>query len=92
MVKSGLGPGMCLMEYDERLSHFGKFWQVIENLPFASSVIKDLGRRYPQADVTARGVPVSSEQLRLRLGCKPGGPIHIFACTLSAARRLLVCK
>ncbi len=67
MVKSGLGPGMCLMEYDEQLAHFGKFWQIIENLPFSSSEIKALGRRYPQADVTARGVPVSSEQLLRRL-------------------------
>ena len=29
MVKSGLGPGICLMEYDGRLAHFGKYWQVI---------------------------------------------------------------
>lgn len=92
MVKSGLGPGLCLMEYDERLAQFGKFWQIVENLPFASSVIKELGRRYPQADVTARGAPVSSEQLLRRLGCKPGGPVHIFACVLAGQRRLLVCR
>ena len=92
MVKSGLGPGMCLMEYDERLAPFGRFWQVIENLPFASSVIKDLGRRYPQADVTARGVPVSSDELRKKIRTKPGGPVHIFACVLETERRILVCK
>jgi len=91
MVKSGLGPGMCVMPFNERLIHFGKYWQVIENLPFASSQLKELGRRFPQADVTARGVPISSEELRRRLGCKPGGSIHIFACTLSADRRLLIC-
>ncbi|MBP5719852.1 MAG: hypothetical protein J6W82_02155 [Bacteroidales bacterium] len=91
MVKSGLGPGMCLMDYDERLAPFGKYWQVIENLPFASSVIKDLGRRYPQADVTARGVPVSSEELRKKIRTKPGGPVHIFACILKGERRLLIC-
>ena len=92
MVKSGLGPGISLMPFDEHLSHFGKFWQVVENLPFASSVIKDLGRRYPQAEVTARGVPLSSEQLRTKLRTKPGGPVHIFACTLSSQRRILVCE
>ena len=92
MVKSGLGPGMCLMEYDERLAPFGKFWQVNENLPFASSVIKDLGHRYPQADVTARGVPVSSDELRKKIRTKPGGPVHIFACILKGERRILVCK
>lgn len=92
MVKSGLGPGMCLMEYDERLAPFGKFWQVIENLPFASSVIKDLGRRYPQADVTARGVPLSSDELRKKIRTKPGGSVHIFACVLEGDRRILVCE
>ena len=92
MVKSGLGPGMCRMAYDERLSHFGKFYQVIEELPFASSVIKELGRRYPQAEVTARGVQITSEQLRAKIKTKTGGPVHIFACVLNNERKILVCQ
>ena len=92
MVKSGLGPGMCLMGYDGELGHFGRFWQVVENLPFASSVLKSLGSRYPQAEVTARGVPVSSEELRKKLRTKPGGSVHIFACVLNGERRILVCE
>ena len=92
LVKSGLGPGMCLMGFDEGLAHFGRFWQVVENLPFASSAIKELGRRYPQAEVTARGVPVSSEELVKKMRTKPGGSVHIFACVLDGERRLLVCK
>ena len=93
MTKSGLGPGICRMGYDEGLSHFGKFYEVLEELPFSSSVIKDLGRRYPKAEVTARGVPVSAEQLRARLKAAPGGPVHIFALGLSTSRRLiLVCR
>jgi hypothetical protein len=91
MVKAGMGPGMCLMPFSEPLSHFGRFWQVIENLPFSASVIKELRRRYPQADVTARGVPITSDQLRSKLHVTPGGPIHIFACSLSNSRRLLIC-
>ena len=92
LTKSGLGPGMGLMEFDATLAHFGRFWQVIENLPFASSVLKSLGQRYPQAEVTARGVPISSDELRKKLKVKPGGDIHIFACILSGERRLLVCR
>ena len=92
LTKSGLGPGISLMEYDAQLAHFGKFWQVVENLPFASSAIKDLSRRCPQAEVTARGVQLSSEELRRKLGAKPGGKLHIFACNLGGERRLLVCK
>ena len=92
MVKSGLGPGMCLMGFDEGLTHFGKFYQVLENLPFASSVIKEVGRRYPQAEVTARGVQIGSEALRAKMKTKPGGPVHIFACILNSDRRLIVCR
>ena len=92
LTKSGLGPGMRLMEFDATLAHFGRFWQVIENLSFASSVLKSLGQRYPQAEVTARGVPISSDELRKKLKVKPGGDIHIFACILSGERRLLVCR
>ncbi len=91
MVKAGMGPGMCLMPFSEPLSHFGRFWQVIENLPFAASEIKTLRRRYPQADVTARGVPITSDQLRSKLHVTPGGPVHIFACSLASSRRLLIC-
>jgi hypothetical protein len=74
------------------LSHFGKFYEVLEDLPFSSSVIKELGRRYPKADVTARGVPISSEELRTRLKAAPGGSVHIFACQVDAERRLLGCQ
>ena len=91
MIKSGMGPGICLCAYNEELSHFGKFYKVIENLPFSSSEIKTLGRRYPQAEVTARGVQITSEDLRRRLGVKPGDPVHIFACSLASQRRIIVC-
>ena len=92
MVKSGLGPGISISSYSEELSHFGKYYTIVDNLPFASSVIKTLARRFPQAEVTARGLPLSSEELRKKLGVKPGGSIHIFACVLDGERRLLVCK
>lgn len=92
MVKSGLGPGISMTVFSEELAHFGMFYQVIENLPFASSVIKDVGRRYPQAEVTARGVQISSDALRGKMRTKPGGPVHIFACIVNDSRRLLVCQ
>lgn len=92
MVKAGLGPGLCRMGYDEHLSHFGKFYRVLEEHPFSSSVIKELNRRYPQAEVTAKGLPLSSEDLRTKMKIKPGGPIHIFACILEGERRILICK
>lgn len=92
LTKSCLGPGICRIAFDGELSHFGKFYEVVEDLPFSSSVIRELGRRYPVAEVTARGVQLSSEDLRRRLGVKPSGPVHIFACSLEGERRIIVCE
>ena len=80
------------MQYDGQLSHFGKYYEVIENLPFASSWLKDLGRRYPRAEVTAKDLPLSSEELRAKVRTKPGGTVHIFGCVLNGERRILVCE
>ena len=92
LTKSGLGPEISTRTFDEELAHFGKFFRIVEDIPFSSSAIKTLGRRYPQAEVTARGVRVSSDELRRRMGLRPGGQIHIFACTIGSERRLVVCS
>lgn len=92
LTKSGLGPEISVRAFDEELAHFGKFFRIVEDIPFSSSAIKTLGRRYPQAEVTARGVRVSSDELRRRMGLRPGGQIHIFACTIGSERRLIVCS
>lgn len=92
MVKSGLGAGIGMMGYDEELAHFGKYYEVIDNLPFASSQLKELRKCWPQAEITAKGVRLSSEELRTKMKIKPGGPIHIFACVLNGDRRMLVCR
>ena len=92
LVKSGIGPGTGLMAYSEALAPFGRFWQVVENLPFASSTIKEVGRRYPRAEVTARGVQIASEALAAKMKTKPGGSVHIFACILDGERKILVCE
>ncbi|MBO6170445.1 MAG: hypothetical protein J6O51_10855 [Bacteroidales bacterium] len=92
MTKSGLGPGLCRTAFSGKLAPFGKFYRVLEDTPFTSSNIKSLGTRYPKAEVTARGVPVSSEELRNKMKTKPGGSVHIFACQPEGERRLLVCQ
>ncbi len=92
MVKSGLGPGLGMRAWSAALRPFGKFYKVLENREFSSSELKALGRLYPQAEVSARGVPVSSEELRKKMRTKPGGPVHIFACPIEGSRRLLVCQ
>lgn len=77
----------------EELAPFGKWFRVVETLPLNKRNIRELASRYPQADVTARNIPLSSDELRTRLKLRPGSGIHIFglhedAC---AAAVLYVC-
>ena len=68
----------------EALLPFGKCFEVLEAVPFSNRALKDLGRRYPQAEVTARNLPLTSDQLRARLGCRSGGSVHLFGVHIDA--------
>ena len=69
-------------EVPQELRPFGKCYQIVEVVPFNNKTAKELGRRYPLAEVTARNLPLSSDQLRAKLGCRSGGDVHIFGVHL----------
>lgn len=73
----------------EALHGFGKVYSIIETASAGRQSFRDFGRKYPQAEVTARNVPMSSDELRKKLGCSSGGSIHIF-CTTAASEKLLL--
>lgn len=76
----------------EELTPFGKWFRILEILPLNRRSLKELASRYPQADVTARNIPLTSEELRARLRVRPGSGIHIFGLheDVSSANLLLV--
>ena len=76
----------------EDLTPFGKWFRILEILPLNKRSLKELASRYPQADVTARNIPLTSEELRARLRVRPGSGIHIFGLheDVSSANLLLV--
>jgi len=63
----------------------GKWFRILEVVPLDKRGIRDIGTRYRGADVTARGVHITSEELKKRLdsasgsGATEGGAVHIFA-------------
>lgn len=57
----------------------GKWFNIERSLPFDKSSIKSLGQEFPRCEVTARNLPVTSDELRRRLGAKSGGSAHLFA-------------
>ncbi|MCQ2143896.1 MAG: hypothetical protein MJY56_07495 [Bacteroidales bacterium] len=57
----------------------GKWFLIDRALPFDKASIKELGREFPRCEVTSRNLPVTSDELRRRLGAKSGGSTHLFA-------------
>lgn len=60
------------------LKNFGKVFYVKEILPLNKSSMKDVGKRYPHSEVSAKNIPMSSDELRTRLKVKSGDDAHIF--------------
>lgn len=59
----------------------GKLFSIRDVLPFDGRTVKALGRDYPRCEVTSRNLPISSEELKKKIGARSGGDVHIFACT-----------
>ena len=73
------------------LEPFGKFYTILESVPLSNKSIKEFGKKYPVADVTARNIPMTSDELRKRLGVRPSdGTVHIFGTSASDGRTLIV--
>ena len=77
---------------DSQISVFGKTFEIIEVADFSKAGIKHVGERFPEADVTSRNLPVSSEELKKRLHSKPGNGIHIFGAKVNGSGKLIVCR
>lgn len=105
MLKSGAFKLICSRFSAAKLARFthlyqagetlplGRSHEILEVLPFGNAAIREAGRRYPTAEVTARNIPMSSEQLRAKLGVKSGTTdIHIFGCTALESKVLIVTR
>ena len=69
-----------------------KSFLVIDSFDFGKAGFKAAGEKYPCAEVTARNIPMTSQELKKRLGVKSGADYHIFGCLTQSGRKLLVTK
>mgnify|MGYP002623204587 CR=1 FL=1 len=79
-----------LGDVPEALKPFGKVYTIIEVVPLNNRSIKEIARRYPLASVTARNIPLTSDELRKKLGVKEGGTVHIFGLSSDSEKYLVV--
>ena len=59
-------------------------------LPFGAAAFKELRKRHPQAEITARNLPLGSDALRKKMGIAPGGDTHIYGCRLADGSAVLI--
>ena len=71
----------------------GKIFRKIDLIPFSKGGMKMLAEKYPQCNIVAKNLPISTNELRNRLKIKDGGDIYVFAVKLhNSDSRMIVCK
>lgn len=70
----------------------GKSFMIEDVLEFSSSGIKALSARGLKADVSVKGLPLSSEQLRKRLKARSEAGTHAFACMAGGKKIIILTK
>lgn len=68
----------------------GRGFQVIETLPFSSSLCKKFASQYPACNITTRNFPLAANELRKKLRVKDGGDIYLFATTNHDNKHILI--
>ena len=76
---------------DEEIANFpGKTFCVEETIPFNKKTLKEVAKRFPKADLTARNFPMDTNAIKKLSGIKDGGSNHIFAVTLHNGEKVLI--
>ena len=74
----------------EDLKKYGKVFAIKEWLTLDKRNIKEVGKKYPKAEVTARNIPMDTDTLRKKLGITSGDDAHIFGLKSDAEGNLLI--
>lgn len=84
-----LAPSTHLYRAEKKIdSNLFRQFSVEAVLPFNKKSLSEL--RGMRADVSTHNLPLSSEELRSKLGIKQSGDIHIFGCSCAEMGRVLI--
>lgn len=86
LLKAGRSTHLYFTDSQNNASNFGKTFKVIGLAPFCKQGIRDFSAKYPRAEVSARNLPLTSEELRRKLKVQSGGDIHIFGLHIDFCR------
>lgn len=86
LLKAGRSTHLYFTDSQNNASNFGKTFKVIGLAPFCKQGIRDFSAKYPRAEVSARNLPLTSEELRRKLKVQSGGDVHIFGLHIDFCR------
>lgn len=75
----------------KELKGFGKSYRILRCTPLDKRNMKEAGKDFPKADVTARNIPMDTETLRKKTGVTSGDDTHIFGLRSDLSGNLLLC-
>ena len=81
----------CSGEVPSALEPFGKVYRILDVKPLDKRGIREMGKAFPKADVTARNLPLTSAGLQKKLGCSSAAPYHIFGVLSDSGPILIAC-
>ena len=86
MKKAGRSTQLYFTD-NRSLEGLGKYFRILAVLPLNKRSMKELAELCPKAGVSARNIPMGSDELRRRLGVRAGDGHHIFGirCDFSDA-------
>lgn len=83
-----------LMTSDELIADFpGRIFEVEEQIPFTSKLLKSLKKTMPQANIATRNFILTADALRKKAGIKDGGDVYLFGAKVKdVGNQLLKCR
>ena len=83
-----------LMTSDELITDFpGRIFEVEEQIPFTSKLLKSLKKAVPQANIATRNFILTADALRKKIGIKDGGDVYLFGAKVKdIGNQLLKCR
>ena len=71
---------------------FGKLFEIQEVAPLSKASLKRFAALWPDAEITARALPLTTDELRRKMALRGGGSTHIFAVGTPSGKYLIACK
>lgn len=65
----------------------GSHHLILDVYDFDKRGIREISRKYPELNITARNFPLSPDELAKRLKIRQGGNLRLFACTIGTPTR-----